>query len=49
MIACYEYDVKPAAQNLACTPSQLTKLLQLEPAILAVNQARERQGLHRLK
>jgi hypothetical protein len=44
------HDVKLAGASLACTPSQLTKLLQLEPrAILAVNQARERQGLHRLK
>lgn len=43
-------DVKAAADCLACTPSQLTKFLKLESrAIGAVNQARERQGLHRLK
>lgn len=45
-----EFDVKAAAECLACTPSQLTKLLQLEPrAIGVVNQEREQQGLHRLK
>ena len=50
VVAGYEHDVKLAAASLACTPSQLTKLLQLEPrAMLAVNQARERLGLHRLK
>src|SRR6516162_5640872 len=36
-------DLKAAAESLGCTPSQLTKLLQLERrAIAAVNQARER-------
>jgi len=50
VVADFEYDVKAAAECLACTSSQLTKLLQLEPsALLAVNKARERMGLHRLK
>lgn len=50
VVAGHEHDVKLAAVSLACTPSQLTKLLQLEPrAILAVNQAREHLGLHKLK
>ena len=50
VVFCYEHDVKLAAASLACTPSQLTKLLQLEPrAISVVNQARQQQGLHRLK
>jgi len=50
VVASCEHDVKLAAASLACTPSQLTKLLQMEPrAIAAVNQAREQLGLHRLK
>jgi hypothetical protein len=50
VVAGCEYDVKAAAAGLACTPSQLTKLLQLEPrAIGAVNECRERLGLHSLK
>jgi hypothetical protein len=43
-------DMQAAATRLGCTASQLTKLLQQEPrAITRVNQAREGQGLHRLK
>lgn len=50
IVVASEHDLKLAAASLACTPSQLTKLLQLEPrALLAVNQAREQLGLHRLK
>ena len=50
VVVCHQNDVKLAAADLGCTSSQLTKLLQLEPrAILAVNQARGRLGLHRLK
>jgi hypothetical protein len=49
VVGC-RHDVKLAAESLACTPSQLTKLLQLEPrALMAVNQAREQLGLHKLK
>src|SRR5579863_1290721 len=50
VLAGYKCDIKAAADCLGCTPSQLTKLLQFEPrAIGIVNQARERQGLHKLK
>jgi peptide chain release factor-like protein len=50
VVAANEYDVKAAAASLECTASQLTRLLQQEPrAFAVVNQARERQGLHRLK
>lgn len=43
-------DLKAAAAILGCSASQLTKLLQQEPrAIGAINGARERQGLHKLK
>lgn len=43
-------ETKAAAAILGCTPSQLTKLLQLEPrAIAAVNLWRAREGLHKLK
>jgi hypothetical protein len=50
VVAASEYDLKLAATSLTCTPSQLTKLLQLEPrAISVVNLTRERMGLHRLK
>lgn len=42
-------DVKTAAAELGCTPSQLTKLLKDEPrAMLQVNQARAGRGLHTL-
>ncbi|MBI3862371.1 MAG: peptide chain release factor-like protein [Planctomycetia bacterium] len=44
------HDLKAAAAILECTPSQLTKLLQQEPRAMAVvNDAREKQGLYRLK
>jgi hypothetical protein len=50
VVAACENDVKRAAEMLACTASQLTKLLQQEPrAIQAVNVARTKQGLHKLK
>lgn len=50
IVAACDNDMKAAAAHLDCTPSQLTKLLQQEPRSLAVvNQAREKQGLHRLK
>jgi hypothetical protein len=42
-------DLKSAASSLGCTPSQLVKLLKDEPrALLCVNQARDRLGLHPL-
>ena len=50
VLAACDNDLKAAATSLECTPSQLTKLLQQEPrAITAVNQAREKLGLHKLK
>jgi hypothetical protein len=50
VLAFCEGDIKAAAETLGCTPSQLTKFVQLEPrAIAAVNQAREQRGLHKLK
>jgi hypothetical protein len=50
VLAACDNDLKAAAVNLECTPSQLTKLLQQEPrAITAVNQARERLGRHKLR
>jgi hypothetical protein len=50
VLAFCEDDIKAAAVVLRCTPSQLTKFVQLEPrAIAAVNRARERSGLHKLK
>jgi hypothetical protein len=49
-VAACNNDLKLAAASLGCTPSQLTKLLQQEPrAIAAVNSAREKAGLHKLK
>ncbi len=50
VLAACDNDFKSAAERLECTPSQLTKLLQQEPrAITAVNQAREKLGLHKLR
>jgi hypothetical protein len=50
VLALCENDMKGAAEILGCTPSQLTKFVQLEPrAIAAVNRAREQSGLHKLK
>ncbi len=50
VVADCRFEMKSAAECLTCTPSQLTKFLQLEPrAILAVNKAREQLGLHSLK
>jgi hypothetical protein len=50
VVAASENDVKRGAGVLECTVSQLTRLLQQEPrAIQAVNEARAKQGLHKLK
>lgn len=49
-VAAHGFDVRGAAVGLKCTPSQLTKFLQLDPRALAlVNQSREQQGLRKLK
>lgn len=43
-------ELQAAAAGLNCTASQLTKLLQQEPrALVAINAARRRRGLHALK
>lgn len=49
IFAC-EFDVRPAAEHLGCTSSQLVKLLKLEPRALAtVNEHRRERGLRPLK
>jgi protein subunit release factor A len=48
-IVSHQADVKTAAEQLHCTPSQLLKLLKQEPrAFQFVNQQREKMGLKRL-
>ncbi len=43
-------DVRRASERLGCTPSQLVKLLQMEPrGLQLVNQQREQAGLHCLR
>ncbi len=50
VIAAHEFDTKAAAECLACTPSQLTKLLQEEPRAFAlINNRRDQLGLCRLR
>ncbi|MSR57660.1 MAG: peptide chain release factor-like protein [Planctomycetaceae bacterium] len=45
-----DFDMRAAAADLVCTPSQLTKFLQQEPRALAlVNKTRESRGMHKLK
>ena len=49
-IAAHQGDVKPAAEALRCTPSQLIKLLKKEArALPLVNRWRDEQGLGRLQ
>jgi len=49
-IAVHEFEPAAAANALGCTPSQLVKLLRLEPAALKlVNDRRAAAGLHALK
>ena len=49
-IAAHQGDVKPAAEALFCTPSQLIKLLKKEPhALPLVNRWRDEQGLRPLR
>jgi hypothetical protein len=44
------FDPRAAAQALACSPSQLIKLLKDEPRALgSINEQRRRNGLHLLK
>ena len=48
-LTAYGLELKPAAERLGCTTSQLVKLLRLEPqAWQFVNQERKEKGLHPL-
>lgn len=50
VIAAHDFDVKAAADRLACSASQLVKFLKGEPRALAmVNEARRERGDHPLK
>ncbi len=50
VLASNDYDPKPAAASLGCTPSQVVKFLKREPAaLMLVNEQRRRQGDHRLQ
>ncbi len=45
LCAC-DYDVRPAAEKLACTPSQLVKFIKREPqAFAALNRRRQERNL----
>lgn len=46
VVTAHQMEIKPAAEALGCTTSQLIKLLQAEPqAILLVNRERQARGL----
>ena len=50
VLDAHEFHLKPAAEVLLCTPSQLTKFLKNEPrALLRLNEGRRRLGLHPLQ
>lgn len=50
VLAAAKWDVSAAAQHLACSSSQLVRLLRRwRPALELVNQHREKGGGHRLK
>jgi hypothetical protein len=50
VLARADYDLKTAAEHLGSTPSQLVKLLKIEPKALAViNNERQSRGLFPLK
>ena len=50
VLAALDFEPKPAAAVLRCTPSQLLRLLKLEPRALAlVNGWRGQRGLHSLR
>ena len=47
VLAMHDHDPRPAAEHLACTASQLIRLLKLEPSALErVNAERARRNLH---
>lgn len=49
-IAAHDFDVKAAAEALACSTSQLVRFLKAEPRAFAlVNATRQEHGLHALK
>ena len=49
VLAALDADPKRSAARLSCTPSQLVRLLKLDPrALLLVNQWRKRRRLHAL-
>ena len=50
VLAASDADPKPAAGALGCTPSQLVRLLKIEPrALLLVNRWRGQRGMHALQ
>lgn len=50
VLAATDWDIKPAAEVLRCSTSQLTKLLQSEPrAFTMLNQQRKARGRSRLR
>jgi hypothetical protein len=50
VLAACDAEPKPAAAALGCTPSQLVRLLKLDPRALAlVNRWRSERGLHHLR
>jgi hypothetical protein len=50
VLAACDADPKSSAARLGCTPSQLVRLLKLDPrALLLVNQWRNERRLHRLR
>ncbi len=49
VLEVYQLDLKASATSLGCTPSQLLKLLKVEPrALRSVNERRQAKGLHPL-
>jgi hypothetical protein len=50
VLAAFDADPKRAATVLGCTPSQLVRLLKLDPrALLLVNRWRGQRGMHALQ
>jgi hypothetical protein len=50
VLAALDTDPKRSAARLSCTPSQLVRLLKLDPrALLLVNQWRKERQLHALR
>jgi hypothetical protein len=50
VFAIGDFDLKPVAEHLHCTPTQLVKFLKIEPkAFASINAHRESRGLFALK